>query len=275
MVSPACPAEMLPLTNKLEAAGLKVLCPLAPGHGASDKEMLATSWQDWVRAGQEAFDQIAAQCDRVVIVGLSMGAIVGVILASRNKKATGLGLLSPAIKFDGKGSKKLDAVLRMMDYIPAMGRWVSWIEQPPFGLKDEALQKEIAQQLAKAGRGESSEHGTFRTYAHSLKELEYMVKYCRSAAPHVRCPALVLHSLEDSFTSETNAVEAYRMLGSRDKRMVLLSGCDHMITVDLRKEDVANQVLQLAIDASYYEPDSVAPKAESLSNPVVQAGPHS
>src|SRR5262249_40576303 len=155
---------------------------------------------------------------------------------------------SPAIRFDGKGSRKLHAVLRAMDFFPGLGKIVSWVEEPPYGLKDEVLQKEIAQQLAAAGRGERSDHGTFRTYAHSIKELEHMAKYSRTAAPHVRCPALVLHSLEDSFTSEANAIAAYRMLGSRDKRMVLLSGCDHLITLDLRKDDVAAQVLQLAID---------------------------
>jgi carboxylesterase len=262
------PAEMQPLAEKLQAAGLKTSSPLAPGHGAGHKEMLATGWQDWVTAGQRAFDELAEDCDKVVIVGLSMGAILGIILASRNKKAAGLGLLSPAIKFDGKGSKQLHVVLRVMDFVPVVGKWVSWIEQPPYGLKDEKLQKEIAQQLELTGKTEASSHGTFRTYAHSMKELELMVKYCRSAAPHVRCPALVLHSLEDSFTSEANAVEAYRMIGSRDKRMVLLTGCDHMLTVDLRKDDVAKQVLQLAIDASYYEPGPTALKTEDFPSPI-------
>jgi carboxylesterase len=231
--------------------------------------MLAASWQDWVSAGQKAFDELAEDCDKVVIVGLSMGAILGIILASRNEKAAGLGLLSPAIKFDGKGSRKLHTVLRIMDFVPAVGKWVSWVEEPPFGLKDENLQKEIARQLEQAGKSERSSHGTFRTYAHSMKELEYMVKYCRSAAPHVRCPALVLHSLEDSFTSEANAVEAYRIIGSREKRLVLLTGCDHMLTIDLRKEDVAKQVLQLAIDATFYEPDVAAVKHEEIQSPVV------
>jgi carboxylesterase len=264
---------MQPLAQKLEEAGLKVLCPVAPGHGAGHKEMLATGWQDWVNGGQQAFDQLAADCDKVVIVGLSMGAILGIVLASRNKKTTGLGLLSPAIRFDGKGSRKLHSVLRIMDFLPSVGKWISWIEEPPYGLKDKELQKIISAQLEQSGKSEKSDHGTFRTYAHSMKELEHMVKYSRTAAPHVRCPVLVLHSLEDSFTSEANAVEAYRMIGPHDKRMVLLSGCDHMLTIDLRKEEVANQVLQLAIDATYYEPSSHSHKnaggsGSPVSNPV-------
>ena len=58
----------------------------------------------------------------------------------------------------------------------------------------------------------------------------------------------MVHSLEDTLTSEHNAIEIYKRLGSKDKRLIFLSGCDHVMTLDLRKEDVAQLVLDLALE---------------------------
>ncbi|MBS2010755.1 MAG: alpha/beta fold hydrolase [Cyanobacteria bacterium SZAS TMP-1] len=261
------PKEMRPIAKRLEAAGVVVSTPLLPGHGDSYKQMLGTTWQDWVEGAQKEFDELAKECDRIVVAGLSMGAILSIIIASRNKKAAGIGLLSATMKYDGNGASKYAPLLPLVDIFPFLGSWCYWTEQPPYGLKDERLQKMITRQLEKASKGESSDYGLFRTYAYSLRQLDRMVKYCRTAAPHVKCPALVLHSLEDSLTSEANAIEVYRMLGSRDKRMVLLSGCDHVLTLDLRKEDVANHILQLTIDASYYDTTGRA-QVENYPSPV-------
>jgi carboxylesterase len=262
------PKEMRPIGKKLEAAGVIVRTPMLPGHGAGYKEMLETSWQDWVDGAQKEFDELAKECDRIFIAGLSMGAILAMIIASRNQKVAGLGMLSPTLKYDGNGASKFSVLLPLVDMFPVLGKWCYWTEEPPYGLKDPRLQKMITRQLEKASKGEGSDYGLFRTYAYSLRQLERMVKYCRTAAPHVKCPTLVLHSLEDSLTSEANAIEVYRMIGSRDKRMVLLSGCDHVLTLDLRKEDVANHILKMAIDASYYQPDT--PNCSVLSECAVK-----
>ena len=263
------PKEMRPIGKKLEAAGIKVSTPVLRGHGAGYKEMLETSWQDWVDGAQKEFDLLAEECDQIIVAGLSMGAILAIIIASRNEKAAGLGLLSATMKYDGNGASKYSVLLPLVDYFPFLGRMCYWTEQPPYGLKDPRLQKMITRQLEKASKGEGSDYGLFRTYAHSLRQLDRMVKYCRSAAPHVKCPTLVLHSLEDSLTSEANAIEVYRMIGARDKRMVLISGCDHVLTLDLRKEDVANHVMQLAIDASYYKPNKSATAAAAYAKPLL------
>jgi carboxylesterase len=188
--------------------------------------MLESGCQDWIAGAQEGFDVLAEQCDKIVIVGLSMGAIAAIIIASRNQKVAGLGLLSPTIKNNGSETSKVSRLSPLIDAFPFLDKW--------------------------------------RARASSPQQFDQMVKYCRTAAPNVKCPALVLHSREDSLTAEANALEAYRMLGSREKRMVMLSGCNPALTSDLRKEDVANLIVKLAIDASYYDPEGALLKSEVL-----------
>lgn len=39
-----------------------------------------------------------------------------------------------------------------------------------------------------------------------------------------------------------NATVLYSLLGTSDKSIRLITGCDHVMTVDLRKDDVARDV---------------------------------
>jgi carboxylesterase len=265
------PEEMSHIGMKLEAAGVKVSAPILPGHGLSYQEMLETGWQDWVDESQKEFDQLAKECDKIVVAGRSMGAILAMIIASKSEKATGLGLLSPTLKYDCDGAKRLSLFSPVIQTFPFLRQWLYSTPDPAkdptqnsaknlsYGRNDAHLQQLFNGQMELAGAGQEKGgdvSGLSATYCNWLRQLEHLVKYCRTAAPHVRCPALVLHSLKESLASEANAIESYRMLGSRDKRMVLLSGSDHMLALDLSKEDVANQILKLTIDASYYEHQS-------------------
>jgi carboxylesterase len=93
-----------------------------------------------------------------------------------------------------------------------------------------------------AARGESDQFGLFRTYAGSLRQLEKLVNHLRKKARNVRCPAMFVHSLEDTLATVKNTTDLATMISSRDKTLHLLSGCDHVLTLDLRKKDVANFV---------------------------------
>ena len=64
----------------------------------------------------------------------------------------------------------------------------------------------------------------------------------RKVAHKVTTPALIVHSLEDTITGIDNATEIYSLLGSQDKSIEFLTGCDHVITLDLRKDVVAQKV---------------------------------
>jgi len=108
------------------------------------------------------------------------------------------------------------------------------------------LQRVITRAVATAERGGATQYGLFRTYVGAIRQLSLMAREVRRRAASVRCPALVVHSLDDTVTSVDNAWEIHGLLGSRDKSIHWLSGCDHVITVDLRKRDVARVVGEFA-----------------------------
>jgi carboxylesterase len=135
--------------------------------------------------------------------------------------------------------------------LPFIGRTYYWIEKPPYGLKDERFQKLITKQIEESERGGGTNSGTFRTYAKSFRQLQHLVALLRKTAHKVQCPALIMHSKEDSWTTPWNAEELWKWLGSTDKEIHWLTGCDHVMTIDLKKREVAERLGQFAAKVSW------------------------
>ena len=246
------PSEMRPVAKHLTKLGCKVECPLLPGHGAGHKELLATGWKDWVAGAKQSLENFAKECDHVVVGGLSMGALLALLCALEEPKVSGVVLLSPTLHYDSRNSNTWKQhMLFLIDFLPFLGDWFWWTEEPPYGLKDERLQRIITKSIEAAQRGESTDFGNFRTYSGSLRQLHHLVAATRKQARRLAVPALIMHSMEDSLTSIKNATEMCDLMTSNEKTLIILSGCDHVLTLDLRKRDVANYVGNFVIKASW------------------------
>ena len=237
------PSEMRPLAKHLEKMGCRVEVPQLAGHGAGHKELLATTWKDWVAGAQSVLDKLTTESDFVFVGGLSMGSSIAAMLAKHNPRVSGIVFLSTTLRYDGRVVPASEVFLPLVDLAPSiLGRIFYWTEEPPYGLKDERLQKFITRSVEAAKNGETGDFGLFRTYAGSLRQMSLLVAEVRKMAHQVTCPALVMHSLEDTMTSIQNATEIYARLGSKDKSIVLITGCDHVLTLDLQKNKVAQEV---------------------------------
>jgi len=100
------PASMRPWAQHLADAGYTVRLPLLPGHGGTWQQTNRTRWPQWYAAIAQAYDEVAARCDTVFAVGLSMGGTLVTRLAEQKGDAiAGLVLVNPAYateRFDAK-----------------------------------------------------------------------------------------------------------------------------------------------------------------------------
>src|ERR1700730_647269 len=67
------PPELRRLGEHLAGQGWRVDGPRLAGHGTSLEDHERTRWQDWAASAAEAVDQVAADCDQVVVADQSMG----------------------------------------------------------------------------------------------------------------------------------------------------------------------------------------------------------
>ncbi len=89
---------MRPLAERARDQGYSVELPRLPGHGTSVGEMTTTTWADWSSAAESAFVELAERCERVAVVGLSMGGSLSAYVAERHPEVAGLVLINPLVK---------------------------------------------------------------------------------------------------------------------------------------------------------------------------------
>jgi carboxylesterase len=92
------PATMRSLGELAARAGYSVELPRLAGHGTTVQEMISTTWADWSKDAEEAYDALSARCERVAVVGLSMGGALGAHVAEVRPSVAGCVLINPLVK---------------------------------------------------------------------------------------------------------------------------------------------------------------------------------
>jgi len=116
----ATTAEIRPLARTLVGRGYAVAGPLLPGHKARPADVNRYRWQDWVQVVAEAYDRLAARCDRVFVGGESTGALLSLFLASEHPEIAGLLLYAPALRLTLRpiDACKLSLLAPFVPYLP-------------------------------------------------------------------------------------------------------------------------------------------------------------
>ena len=78
-------AHMRPLGDALHARGYTVTGSNLPGHATTEEDMAKVGWKDWLQAADDAVAAMRKQYKTVAICGLSMGALISLVLAARQK----------------------------------------------------------------------------------------------------------------------------------------------------------------------------------------------
>ena len=88
------------IVPRVERLGWPYRMPLLRGHGTRYEDLVGVTREDWITDANAALDELLGECERVVVVGLSMGGLVALNLAMRRESAiAGLVLIAPALRF--------------------------------------------------------------------------------------------------------------------------------------------------------------------------------
>lgn len=243
------PAEMRRFGRYLTRRGLSVACPQLAGHCDSVAALKASTWQDWYASVEAAFDAMQHECKRVYVAGLSMGALLCLVLAARRKdKLAGLVMLSPTFFYDGwnmpKGIHK--ALLALIVHSP-LHRFVSWEEKAPYGIKDERVRASVASVLESRDARTADKIGHFKTPATVILQSRRLIFAAKQSLAKVRSRTLVVHSLEDDMASIRNAHYVTERIASEQVETFFVDDSYHVLTLDKRKADIAARVAEFCL----------------------------
>ncbi len=206
------PSEVRLLGEFLRDRGYTVKGILLKGHGTTLEDMRKCSYRDWIRGAVEGYKSLRQECDEVFAVGLSMGGLLSLYLAG-NYDIRGAVTLSAPIRIHGRSAA--------LDFIEKNFR--TYILRSPVNKDINIISYDKSPLI--------SVHNLFKLIRHVKKNLEYIEK-----------PVLIMQSYGDRTVSPLSANIIYNNIGSRDKSIIYLHNCGHVITCDNEKERVFREV---------------------------------
>ncbi len=201
------PQSMRPLAEAIANAGYTVELPRLPGHGTTVEDMMTTGWADWSGAADAAYRELATRCDRVAVVGLSMGGGLTAFVAEEHPDVTALvfinALVKPPVQEMREGLKGLlDAGMETME--------------------------SIGSDIKKEGSQEASYNATPLACAASLFD---GIEKVWERLDTISAPTLILSSREDHVVSSDNSEDLAR-IATGSVEHIWLEDSYHVATLD-------------------------------------------
>ncbi|MFI8822972.1 alpha/beta hydrolase [Streptomyces sp. NPDC053431] len=201
------PQSMRPWAEYLAERGLTVSLPLLPGHGTRWQDMQLTTWHDWYAEVDRELRELIARCERVFVMGLSMGGALTLRLAAKHGDAvSGIVLVNPGNKVHGVAARALPVVRH---FVPST--------------------KGIASDIAKPG---VAELGYDRVPLHAAHSLRRFFQTVDAELPQVTQPVVLLHSPQDHVVPPADSARILSRISSTDVKEILLEQSYHVATLD-------------------------------------------
>lgn len=215
------PQSMRGLAEALAAAGFAVELPLLPGHGTSVDDFATTTFADWSAAAERAYQDLASRCDRVVVAGLSMGALLTAWLAACHPEIAGIvvinGVFAPIDPALREGVEQL--VEQGVDRIPGPGNDIA-----------DPSQTELAYS---------------ETPPRNFLALFDAIAALQGDLAGIRCPALVVNAEQDHVVPAGSSDHFAQIVSGPVERMDLARSF-HVATLDYERADIEARAVAFA-----------------------------
>jgi carboxylesterase len=214
------PSSMRGVAEALAAAGFAVELPRLPGHGTTVEDMIGTTYRDWLAEAERAYQQLSGRCEKVVVVGLSMGGALTVWLASGHPEIAGIVCINAVVSAPLGMLEGVQGMLSQgMDRMDGIG---SDIADP------EAVESAYAE-----------------TPLAPLISLFEAADEFQARLGRIACPVLIITSLQDHVVDPTNSdVLANAVTGPVER--LRLERSFHVATLDHDKDLVISATVDFA-----------------------------
>ncbi len=222
------PFEMQLLRDDLQRAypSLRIETPTLPGHGDDFARLAATGWPDWARAVETSVDVLRAEGRRVAVVGLSLGGLLTLELASRRSAdlAAIVSLSAPTrlAPYIMAGTKRLRRGLLRNLMLPLLGG---------SDLSDLVLKKQ--NDARKRHR---------RLPVSALLALVDFMDYLAPRLKDVTAPLLLAHSRRDHTAPFDSMDFIATRVSSKVCERLILERSFHVITLDVERAQLFSRV---------------------------------
>ena len=211
--------ELTELAQYLADNGCRVQAKLLAGHGTSMEECNLVTAEQWLEETEIHFAQFMLECDKVFVLGLSMGAGLALHL-SKLFPVTGVIAMSVALQIETWKTRLM---------LPVMSHFIDSIE------KSKVYAHEYLENYPPVG---------YPAYpARALRQLIRLNRYIRKDLSKIEVPVLLQHSRADLTASPGNAEHVLAGLKNATATLIEYDRASHVLPDGPNKELVWRDVL--------------------------------
>jgi len=204
------PGEMRPLGEYLHKKGYSVKGVLLPGHGTKVEDLACTNWQIWYQEVVEGYENLKARCEKVFIIGLSMGGALALHLAANEKIDGGIVSICAPIYL----------AKRKAYFSPIMQYFIKFSKKKSYA-------------------GKNYESFWYDQYPISCTaSLVKMLPVIKKELKNINNSVLIIQSTLDKTVNPASGQYIYDNIGSRAKELYWLYNSGHVATLDIEREQV-------------------------------------
>ena len=213
------PAELFLLGEFLNRQNFTVLCMRLAGHGTDENNLMRTTRDDWFNSVLDGLAILRGACDKIFVIGHSMGGLLTLKLASVRYVEKIVTLAAPIFIDDGLGLKNLP---------PREFCGNACIVQPRKKLNDVP---QAANDVYK------------KTPLISVHELLDLISDVKNLLPKISAPILIMHGEDDHTAQPRSARFIMDNVGSKVKKIITVPDSGHLLPLDENREFVFEEVL--------------------------------
>jgi carboxylesterase len=190
--------EFLDLANFLSENGFYVRLDNLPGHGTTVDDCNATKYAEWIDHVERGVAEVASECDEVHVISISMGAVLGLHLATVFPLAS---LVEAAVVFQFMDEFSVRILVPLLNCI---------------------ITKQSKYLQYKKDGGKKLKYFGYTEYPmKALNQMRKLTNYVRPRLSQVKCPTMLIHTKPD-LTSNMDNYHIVKNAISSEKQMDLI-----------------------------------------------------
>lgn len=224
------PSEMRLLGERLSVLGWTVLGLCLSGHGTTPEKMAGTRWEDWAKDAEAGVKELRKSCHTVVAIGLSMGGLLALHLATLGLTDGIIPMNAPMLLAD-----------RRSRYVQLIKPFVKFVNKPdhrslPSKTASASSMPSIVTDL-KAER-----FGYERIPVDGLISLNRAIRQVRRKLDVIKCPTLLMQSTKDSTVNPVSVQIILKGIRQAKTTVLYWEKSGHILTLGPEREEVVIKV---------------------------------
>ncbi|MBR6013121.1 MAG: alpha/beta fold hydrolase [Selenomonadaceae bacterium] len=217
------PAELILMGKFLNNAGFTVLGVRLAGHGTSERDIIRTTKYDWFDSVLDGYAILKSVCDKIFVVGHSMGGLLSLKLASMYDVKKIVSLAAPIF---------ISTETDISSLPPRERCGENYVVRPRRTLEN------VPPAANRVYR---------KTPLINIHELLDIILEVKNILPRITAPVLIMHGEEDHTAQPKSAEYIEKNIGSKISKRIMIPECGHLLPLIEKRDFVFQETLNFLV----------------------------